>query len=134
MQPGSWRDRWTCSRLTARASSMASGRTLTRPVTIIMASSEVETSRRCSSYRPVMVEPKGQGESQGRSISAKVVIWIVVAVIALVLILQNTNETKLHILFWDVTTGLWFLLAIVFVLGFLIGWFLPKLRRNKDDD
>lgn len=81
-----------------------------------------------------MVEPKGQGESQGRSISAKVVIWVVVAVVALVLILQNTNETKVHILFWDVTTGLWFLLAIVFVLGFLIGWFLPKLRRDKHDD
>jgi lipopolysaccharide assembly protein A len=81
-----------------------------------------------------MVEPKGQGESQGRSISAKVVIWIVVAVIALVLILQNTNKTKVHILFWDVTTGLWFLLVIVFALGLLVGWLLPKLRGNKNDD
>jgi uncharacterized integral membrane protein len=58
----------------------------------------------------------------------------VVGVLALVLVLQNTNDTKVHLLFWDVTAGLWILLIGAFLLGMLLGWLLPRLRRGRRGD
>ncbi len=52
---------------------------------------------------------------------------------ALVLILQNTNDAQVHLLFWDVTAGLWILLIGAVLLGMLLGWLLPKLRRGRRD-
>jgi uncharacterized integral membrane protein len=71
---------------------------------------------------------------RNRRVSPKLVIWAVVALLAVVLIAQNSRKARIDILFWDVTAGLWFILLIVFGLGVLLGFLLPRLRRNKTQD
>ncbi len=88
-------------------------------------------------YRGTMTEPRNDHHQQResrRSISPKVVLWGIVAVLAAILILQNTNDAKVHVFFWDVKAGLWIVLLGTFLLGMLFGWLLPKLRRGRDDD
>ena len=43
---------------------------------------------------------------KSRRISAKVVVWIVLAVLVLIFIIQNTKSVRVDLLFWNVTTGL----------------------------
>ena len=59
---------------------------------------------------------------------------LIIAGLVVILILQNTRDTQVHLLFWDVTAGLWTLLLGAVVLGMLLGWLLPKLRRNRRGD
>jgi uncharacterized integral membrane protein len=68
-----------------------------------------------------------------RRISAKLVLWAIVAVLALVLILQNTRDARVDVLFWDVTAGLWLLLLAAVLLGMVLGWLLPKFRRGREE-
>lgn len=65
-------------------------------------------------------------------ISAAMVIWIVVAVLAIVFIAQNTNDAHVKFLFFDGTLSLW----VVIVLTLLAGTLLDRLvmwimRRRK---
>ncbi len=80
-----------------------------------------------------MVEPRRE-RPERRRISPKVVLGLIVAVLGVILILQNTKDTKVHLLFWDVTAGLWILLIGAVLLGMLLGWLLPKLRRGRLDE
>jgi uncharacterized integral membrane protein len=59
------------------------------------------------------------------------VVGLIVAALGVILILQNTRDTQVHLLFWDVTAGLWILLIGAVLLGMLLGWLLPKLRRSR---
>lgn len=61
-------------------------------------------------------------------------MWIVVAVLMVVLILQNTKSVRVDLLFWDVTAGLWLLLLGMFLVGMGLGWVLAKIRRGDADD
>ena len=85
-------------------------------------------------YRGRMTEPRNDHRQQRearRSISPKVILWGIVAVLAAILILQNTDQAKVHVLFWNVKVGLWILLLGTFLLGMLFGWLIPKLRRGR---
>lgn len=67
--------------------------------------------------------------------SWKVIGGVGVLVLALIFIVQNTNDAEITFLFWDFTVGLWFGLLIAMLLGMVIGWLLPKfLRRKRGDD
>jgi uncharacterized integral membrane protein len=69
-------------------------------------------------------------QARGRRGSPKVVLWAVLAVVAVILIVQNSNDTRVDVFFWHVTVGLWILLLGVFLLGLLLGWLLPKFGRD----
>ena len=71
---------------------------------------------------------------RSRRVSPKVVIWGVVALLALILVLQNTRDVRVDLFFWDVTAGLWLLLLGMFIVGFALGWVLAKIRRDRGDD
>lgn len=71
---------------------------------------------------------------RNRRVSPKLVLWAVVALLAIILIAQNSRQARIDILFWDVTAGLWLILLLVFGLGVLLGFLLPRLRRNKKQD
>lgn len=62
----------------------------------------------------------------------------VVAVIALLFIVQNQVSTKFEFLWFEFTTGLWLMLLISVLAGVVIGWFVARRRarrkRRKDDD
>jgi uncharacterized integral membrane protein len=71
---------------------------------------------------------------KSRRISAKAVLWIVLAVLVLIFILQNTKEVRVDLLFWDVSTGLWLMLLVVFLIGLALGWLLARLRAGRRAD
>jgi uncharacterized integral membrane protein len=73
---------------------------------------------------------------KSRRISAKVVLWVVLAALVLIFILQNTKNVRVDLLFWNVQTGLWLMLLVVFLIGLALGWLLARLRagRRSDDE
>lgn len=79
-------------------------------------------------------DEQGRERERSRRVSPKVVVWAVVALLVIILILQNTKDVRVDLLFWDVTAGLWLLLLVVFLVGLALGWLLAKLRRGNDDD
>lgn len=58
--------------------------------------------------------------------NTKLVISIVLLILAAVIIFQNTNLVNLKLLFWDFQASLIILLILVFIIGIIIGYFLPK--------
>lgn len=82
-----------------------------------------------------MMNERDDAMKDSSDFSWKVLGGVGVLVLALIFILQNTQDTEIKFLFWDFTVGLWFGLVIAMVLGMLIGWLLPKfLRRGRRDD
>ena len=69
----------------------------------------------------------GNGSQKGRRSVKSIVIGVLV-VLLLIVIVQNTADTKLHILFFDVTWPLWLLLAAFAALAFVAGWFAGRMR------
>jgi uncharacterized integral membrane protein len=67
------------------------------------------------------------------------VIWGLLALIAIILLFQNSNSTPVHFLFWTITAPLW----VVILAALLIGWGLGELgtrtwrwhrERNRKSD
>jgi len=52
---------------------------------------------------------------------AKLVAIVIVSVVALIVVLQNTEVTPARILFWDLPMSRALLLLLTFVLGFIVG-------------
>ena len=50
------------------------------------------------------------------------------ALLALILVIQNSEEVNFNFFFAEVNTPLFFGLIIAFVLGALTGWLVPKVR------
>jgi uncharacterized integral membrane protein len=69
-------------------------------------------------------------EGRGLRVTPKAVGVAVLVVIVVVLIAQNTNDTKVDILFLSFTAGLWVILTITALLGVGIGLLLGR-RRYK---
>jgi uncharacterized integral membrane protein len=62
--------------------------------------------------------------------------WLIgiVVVLLLILIFQNSQKVEVHFFFADTHTPLIFALLIAAVLGALVGWLLPHLRRRRKDE
>lgn len=56
---------------------------------------------------------------------------VVVGVLAMIIIVQNSQSVDVEILFATITTPLVFALLITFALGALTGWLLPRVRRGR---
>jgi uncharacterized integral membrane protein len=55
----------------------------------------------------------------------------IVALLLLILIIQNSQKVELHFFFADTQMPLFFALLIAAVLGALVGWLLPRFRRSR---
>lgn len=58
---------------------------------------------------------------------------IVLGILALILIAQNSQTVEFNFLFANTETPLFFGLLISFILGALIGWLLPRFRGRGHD-
>jgi uncharacterized integral membrane protein len=68
-------------------------------------------------------------EKQG-GISAKGIIGLIIALVTVLLIAFNRDQTSFSYIFGTITTPLWVVLTIFAVLGFLIGWMVGRRRRS----
>jgi uncharacterized integral membrane protein len=89
--------------------------------------------RQSGSYGRRMAEERPERSKQDRTFTGKVVLWVVVAVLVLILILQNNRDVRVDLYAWDVTVSLWVLLLGTLLVGMFLGWGLPKLRRGRRD-
>lgn len=55
------------------------------------------------------------------------------ALLALIFVLQNTEQTNVTFLFATTELPLFFALVIAIALGALIGWLTPRVRRTDRD-
>jgi uncharacterized integral membrane protein len=66
-----------------------------------------------------------------RSVSPKMVVAIIVGVLALVFVFQNTGSKHVDFLFWSLSMPAWIWLLVVFVAGLVVGSMFPWLRRRR---
>lgn len=80
--------------------------------------------------------PNGQDPApRGRSgVSGKAVVAIVLSVLALIFVFQNTNSARIDLFFWHVTAPTWIWLLVLFVGGVVVGSIFPWFRRRSRRD
>jgi uncharacterized integral membrane protein len=82
-------------------------------------------SRRVDDHDPT--RPRGQGREW------KLWAAIVALVLLVVFVVQNSQEVEVDFLFTNTTTPLIFALLISALLGAVITWLLPRVRRGRRD-
>ena len=71
------------------------------------------------------------GPAQRRiSVSPRLVGIVVLAVLAVVFVFQNTDKGRVNVLFWTIRMPAWIWLLAVFLAGVAVGSVLPWLRRR----
>jgi uncharacterized integral membrane protein len=79
----------------------------------------------------------GWKQTEERKISPFLIGLIVVAVLALIFIVQNSNDAPVTVLFWDFTMNIWVVIVIALVLGMALDRLLQmwmRRRKGRRDD
>jgi uncharacterized integral membrane protein len=63
--------------------------------------------------------------------NTKLVTTIALLILVAVIIFQNTDPVDLKMLFWSFQASLIILLILVFIIGIIIGYFLPKIMGES---
>jgi uncharacterized integral membrane protein len=71
-------------------------------------------------------------QAQGQGTNWKRWVLGTAILILAIFVAQNAQEVQVDFLFVETTTPLIFALLIATVLGVLIGWLGPRLRRDRD--
>ena len=79
------------------------------------------------------MERSGGFESAGRKPQWRNWALGVAVVVAIIFIAQNSQSVKVKFLFVDTTTPLIFALLIAVLLGAVIGYVLPLVRRHRGE-
>ena len=61
----------------------------------------------------------------------RLVIWTVLLAAALIFVLQNFDEVRINVLFWDFRPPLALIVGICFLVGYALGWLRPLFRSNR---
>ncbi len=64
----------------------------------------------------------------------KIIIISVLALIMVIVVIQNVTPIKIHFLFWTFTMSRYLVLFLLFTIGFTTGWLLRSqflLRKRK---
>lgn len=61
----------------------------------------------------------------------KVIIIILLAVLLIVFVLQNTEIVNVNFVFWDLSIPRALLLFVCFAMGLIIGLIIPSSRKKK---
>lgn len=79
------------------------------------------------------VEERAMAEPVRRqwSVSPKVVVAVVLGVLALIFVFQNSAHGHVRFLFWTLSMPAWVWLLVVFVVGVVVGSLFPWFRRRR---
>ncbi|MFT4081121.1 MAG: LapA family protein [Nocardioides sp.] len=69
--------------------------------------------------------------SSPRQLSPKVITAVVLAVLALIFVVQNTGKGRIHFLFWTLSMPSWIWLLVMFLVGAVVGSIFPWFRRKR---
>jgi uncharacterized integral membrane protein len=69
--------------------------------------------------------------SRIKHLSPRTIVAIVIGVVALIFIFQNTGDAQIHILFWHSNRPLWLWLLLLFAGGFVAGSIFPWFHRRQ---
>ncbi|HEY9313455.1 hypothetical protein [Williamsia sp.] len=60
-------------------------------------------------------------------------VAIILAVIAIIFVLQNRDSTSITLFWIDVTSPLWFTLLMIFLVGWIVGILTMRGRNKKKE-
>jgi uncharacterized integral membrane protein len=66
--------------------------------------------------------------------NTKIFITIILLILTAVIIFQNTVPVNLKLLFWRFEASLIILLLLVFLIGLIIGYFIPKNVKGNSEN
>ena len=64
------------------------------------------------------------------SLQPKQIVFLIVVILFLILLLQNTHVVMLHFLFWKFGMSQIILIPLILLLGFVMGFFVGKNSQN----
>jgi len=65
---------------------------------------------------------------------AKTIITVLLIVLCLIILLQNTQMVTLRFLFWELGVSRIFLLPLLIIVGFIIGYVVAKVERKPKQE
>jgi uncharacterized integral membrane protein len=71
------------------------------------------------------------GEKPRKERTWRVYAAIAIGIVALVFIVQNSQEVEVDFIVATTSTPLFFILLVTFALGALAGWLWPHVRRDR---
>ena len=80
------------------------------------------------------VPPEGERTQRDRGIGIRQVLSILLSAVVLVLIVVNTDEATLDLLFGEVKAPLWLIIAIAALVGAVIGFLVGRRRDRRERD
>jgi len=78
-----------------------------------------------------MTEVRSGQPKAKRRVTAKFVVVLVLIVVAVIFIVQNTARREINLLFWSVSLPTWIWLLAVLLIGVIIGSMFPWFRPKK---
>jgi len=69
-----------------------------------------------------------------RNMKTKIVIIIVLAVLLIIFVLQNTEIVIVNFWFWDISLPRALLLFVTFAIGLIIGLIVPSTQKSSPTD
>jgi uncharacterized integral membrane protein len=76
-------------------------------------------------------QPSSAGENRF-SLSPKMIAGIVIGVLILIFVIQNSSSGKVNLLLWDLSAPRWLWMVILFGAGVVVGSMFPWLHRRSE--
>lgn len=83
---------------------------------------------------PAVMRGDGDGAGSGRrgvTVGPRQIVALVLLVVALLFLVQNTERTTIEALWADVDTPLWVALLVAFVAGLVVGGLMARPARRR---
>lgn len=61
----------------------------------------------------------------------KTIIFIILAIVFLIVLLQNTQIVDVQFLFWKFTMSRIILIALIMLVGLILGFIIAEVRRKR---
>ncbi len=75
--------------------------------------------------------PPHRASTSGRMVSPKTIGAVLVGVLALIFVFQNTSSGQVNLYFWHITAPAWLWLVLLFGAGVVVGSLFPWFRRRQ---
>ena len=60
----------------------------------------------------------------------KTIIILILIVLAIVILIQNTQVVEVQIFFWKIAMSRIIMITFALIVGFVIGYFVPKVQKK----